>query len=549
MAQDRTYWCFISYRHVDNRDVGRQWATWLHQQLETYEVPQDLVGATSSRGDVIPARIFPVFRDEDELEPGDLNEKIYRALEHSKVLIVICSPRVLASIYVSNEIRYFKRLGKGDRIFAAIVDGEPSAAGSDGCFPEALRCEVDDQGQMDTNRRMEPLAADFRLLDGAQGWTNPEAYREQLSDERQLTKAEIERTVGSYRERLDRSKLQLVASVLGVPFGTLQQRDQAYQLALSRRKATVLRRWVTALITLAISAVGAAFYANVQRKEAVQRALIATSSALSHRSRNVVEAQADLGLLLAAESYQTFDTYEARFALLSAITHRPQLRMIAHVDRGQVTAISQTHDGRIVAAANGDGSIVFFSSATLEPLGAAMQAHSESVESAVCSPTANLLATAAKSDIRFWDVERRAPLSPVLQAGLGDVSMLSFSFDGKVLASAHRDGIALWDVPTQRVTSQLEDSQNSSTVAFSPNAKLLVAGDYGAFIRVWDLAHGGRRIGDPIPPRSGSRAALPSVQTTVSSPSGDRARTSRYGTCRPDARRVHRWRRRAAARS
>ena len=61
------YWCFISYRHADNRAPGRQWATWLHQQIETYEVPADLVGKTNDRGDVFPERIFPVFRDEDEL--------------------------------------------------------------------------------------------------------------------------------------------------------------------------------------------------------------------------------------------------------------------------------------------------------------------------------------------------------------------------------------------------------------------------------------------------------------------------------------------------
>jgi hypothetical protein len=30
-------------------------------------VPSDLVGKTNDRGDVFPERIFPVFRDEDEL--------------------------------------------------------------------------------------------------------------------------------------------------------------------------------------------------------------------------------------------------------------------------------------------------------------------------------------------------------------------------------------------------------------------------------------------------------------------------------------------------
>src|SRR5216110_243893 len=102
------YWCFISYRHADNRHEGRQWATWLHHSLETYEVPDDLVGTKNERGELIPERIFPVFRDEDELATGNLTQRIYEALDQSRVLVVVCSPRVLGSTYVDDEVRYLK---------------------------------------------------------------------------------------------------------------------------------------------------------------------------------------------------------------------------------------------------------------------------------------------------------------------------------------------------------------------------------------------------------------------------------------------------------
>ena len=92
------YWCFISYRHADNKEEGRQWATWLHHAIETYEVPGDLAGTTNGRGDTIPERIFPVFRDEEELPAdADLSSPIYRALDASRFLIVICSPRAVRS--------------------------------------------------------------------------------------------------------------------------------------------------------------------------------------------------------------------------------------------------------------------------------------------------------------------------------------------------------------------------------------------------------------------------------------------------------------------
>ncbi len=56
----REYLAFISYRHADNKQQGRQWATWLHQALETYEVPANLVGKTNSCGEVIPEHIVLV---------------------------------------------------------------------------------------------------------------------------------------------------------------------------------------------------------------------------------------------------------------------------------------------------------------------------------------------------------------------------------------------------------------------------------------------------------------------------------------------------------
>ena len=69
-APEGEYWCFISYRHADNHEQDRNWASWLHQEIERFEVPADLVGTKNKRGDTIPERIYPVFRDEESL-PAD----------------------------------------------------------------------------------------------------------------------------------------------------------------------------------------------------------------------------------------------------------------------------------------------------------------------------------------------------------------------------------------------------------------------------------------------------------------------------------------------
>jgi hypothetical protein len=120
---------------------------WLHRALETYRVPKPLVGHPIERGYPVPARIFPIFRDREELPTAvDLGEIINHALEQSRYLIVICSPHSAQSQWVNEEIRTFKRLGRENRILCIIVDGEPNA--SDGkpgfgrdaeCFPEAVR--------------------------------------------------------------------------------------------------------------------------------------------------------------------------------------------------------------------------------------------------------------------------------------------------------------------------------------------------------------------------------------------------------------------------
>jgi len=40
---------------------------WLHKALETFRVPKDLVGKVTDGAHVVPSRIYPVFRDREEL--------------------------------------------------------------------------------------------------------------------------------------------------------------------------------------------------------------------------------------------------------------------------------------------------------------------------------------------------------------------------------------------------------------------------------------------------------------------------------------------------
>ena len=190
-ASDEKYWGFISYSHQD-KAVG----TWLHKKLEGYRIPSALVGRLARNG-VIPDRLFPIFRDREELPTSsNLSVSIQEALAASRYLIVICSPRSAASHWVNAEIRAFDAMGKRNRILALILEGEPHATekkpvAADDCFPPALRF-VPSANDPESTKIFEPIASDLRP-----GGDSPE-----------------------------RALLKIVAGLIGVNFDDLFQRER-----------------------------------------------------------------------------------------------------------------------------------------------------------------------------------------------------------------------------------------------------------------------------------------------------------------------------------
>lgn len=276
----RSYAVFISYRHADNKDVGRQWATWLHHSLETYEVPPELVGRPNQRKEPVPHSLFPVFRDEEELPAdADLSVNIRRALERSGLLVVLCSPRAVHSRFVDDEIRYFKELGRSHRILALLIDGEPNAADEAlECLPRSLRYgRPRDDGTIDWDAPAEPIAADARPEGRpVQGWTTAAAYEQALEEEDALPRRQIAHLTREYERRLEQAKLKVIAGALGVDLGELTKRNQSFELAKARRRARVLTAWLTAVAILAVAAAAAGVVAVRNQREAERQTRVAT---------------------------------------------------------------------------------------------------------------------------------------------------------------------------------------------------------------------------------------------------------------------------------
>src|SRR5207244_5148604 len=74
----------------------------------------------------------------------------------------------------------------------------------------------------------------------------------------------------SYEQRLELTKLKLVAGALGVPLGVLTQRDKAMQLEKARKRARTLRRWLAAVALLAVFSIAGGIVAWKKQREAEQ---------------------------------------------------------------------------------------------------------------------------------------------------------------------------------------------------------------------------------------------------------------------------------------
>src|SRR5438874_726070 len=227
------YYAFLSYSHKD-----KELADWLHRELERFRVPSALAGKLTANG-VVPHRLTPIFRDEQDLSAGgELAQEIKAALAASQFLVVLCSPTAAKSRWTNTEIESFKRTRPEGCVLAAVAAGEPFASDIAGredeeCFPPALRYKYDRRGKQ-TSKRAEPLAADFRSSGEGQ--------------------------------RL--AFLKLVAGMLGVGLDELVQREQTRRQRHLAYLAAASIAGMAVTSGLAVTAIQARDAARDQRRQA-----------------------------------------------------------------------------------------------------------------------------------------------------------------------------------------------------------------------------------------------------------------------------------------
>jgi WD40 repeat protein len=166
---------------------------------------------------------------------------------------------------------------------------------------------------------------------------------------------------------------------------------------------------------------------------------------------------------------------------------------------GGVHGVAFSPDGKLLASADGDGTMRLWNPATGQPVGAPMHAARAigGVRGVAFSPDGKLLASAdSDGTVRLWDPaigqSAGAPMHAARAAEGADG--LAFSPDGKLLASAGGDGtVRLWNPATgQPAGAPMHAVSNGSVsaVAFSPDGKLLASSGGFGTMRLWNLTTG-----------------------------------------------------------
>ena len=477
------YWAFLSYSQRD-----RRWSDWLRRSIENYRVPRRLVGRQSRDG-AVPRRLFPVFRDREELPTSaNLGSNIEEALRASRYLIVVCSPNGAASRWVNEEIRSFKAMGREDRVLAVIVDGEPNASdqpdsGVPECFPRAIRYRIGADGEL-TQERTEPIAADVR----------PD------------------------KDGRDNARLKVLAGLLGVGFDELRQRDRA------RHRRRLILATATALGIIA-ALVGTWLLQERAKKRDVDRQL---ASKYEERARALVTKGDEAGAALFFAEANHLDPTRARRD--AAVLHlQPLVLPQLSVDLGEkISCVAFDPSGRRFLAM-GVG-LVRDNAADTIPAKARVWDAESGVAVAEFSVENNTYSFrrayftrdgkrifTALENARLWDAENGKPIGPaipfnVIQLGGGESSHVDRAgldpTEKKVVLKWDQNFAQSWDAETSQPLDKVEYQpggwphlaflwQDDAVPRFSPDAKIWLVQDDGGPIQLMEV-ESGKKIGEPI---------------------------------------------------
>jgi len=226
---------------------------------------------------------------------------------------VVCSPHSAKSLWVNEEVKIFKAMGRESRVLCLIIDGEPNVSdkpvvSGQECFAQALRHRIDATGKV-ASERTEPIAADIRpSKDGKRN-----------------------------------AQLRLIAGLLSINYAILNDREKRRH---TRRQLVFVVGAVFALVATLVVYLAIAQRLNTERESASRINYVNT---ITQARKKLEEGHPELASDLLWQTPETLRNWEWGYLIRLC---DPELTTINLAETGVMEATFTPDSSRIVIISN-----------------------------------------------------------------------------------------------------------------------------------------------------------------------------------------------------